>query len=62
MSVTPHLIGRVHNVEHENRIGCARVFEDEAQAEKALWDWYCGIGEVICCGGFWNAVWKEYKV
>jgi hypothetical protein len=46
------------NVEVGDRLGAARVFEDEDQADRAL-DWYPG-GHLICCGGYYNAVFIPY--
>lgn len=53
------LRGIVENVEVDSKLGCAKVYEDEYAAEEAQKDLYPN-GRLICCDGFFNAVWIEY--
>jgi len=54
-SITIHPVNVVQNVEFADKVGEAVVFENEAQADLA----YNGKGYIICCGGYYNAIWTE---
>lgn len=57
--MTQELIKIVPNVEHCGSLGAARVYANEADAEEALVEF--PNGTLVCCGGFFNAVWTPYK-
>lgn len=53
------LTGIVEKVNCNGQLGCAKVFDCEAEAE-AMLVWY-EDGKLICCGGYYNAVWVAYR-
>ena len=55
----PVLVNNVPNVKVDKQFGCATVFENEKDAELAFASYTKG-SKIICCGGFYNAVWSPY--
>ncbi len=54
------LIASIPNVNHEGSLGCAKVYEDKTEATLALETWH-KKGVLVCCGGYYNAVWLKYE-
>lgn len=55
------MIAHIENVEHNGQLGHAKVYENEFEAEQDNIKYYKDKGILICCGGYYNALWFENK-
>ncbi len=56
--MSAYVIAIVQNVKSNNGLGEAHVYESEFEAENDFPNYK--NGKIICCGGYFNAIWQRY--